>query len=67
METFQEPYNFVWHLPGLLATGGKPLSSYQVQWLKEQGFQVVVSLEAMPDSCARLIKGGVCLAGTGFG
>jgi len=41
----EEVLNFHWHIKNFLATGGKPSRSEQLNWLKEKGFQAIVSLE----------------------
>jgi protein tyrosine phosphatase (PTP) superfamily phosphohydrolase (DUF442 family) len=42
--------NFHWHVPGEMATGGKPSRSEQLDWLREQGIRAIVSLEAIPET-----------------
>jgi len=48
--------NFQWALDGKMATGGKPSYSYQLEWLKEQGFKAILSLEEIPDTIVEGIK-----------
>lgn len=56
MDLINAPSNFTWQLAGLLATGGKPQTPAQVDWLVRQGFEMVISLEEMPDECASLLQ-----------
>ncbi len=55
-----EVLKFFWHLPGKLATGGKPSQKEQLDWLLNQGFKAIVSLEPIPDSIVtEIIAAGV--------
>ena len=44
--------NVRWHLPGRLASAGKPSRPGHVAWIRECGFGAVLSLEAVPDAVA---------------
>lgn len=48
--------NFHWHIPGRLATGGKPSRVAQVEWLKGEGIRAIVSLEAIPQAVSDKIR-----------
>lgn len=50
--------NFRWHLPGRLASGGKPSRPAHVAWLVAAGFRAVVSLEAVPDAVSDALDAG---------
>lgn len=41
--------NFMWHIPGLLATGGKTDTHEKLDWILSEGFSCIVVLEAVPD------------------
>jgi hypothetical protein len=48
--------NFRWHIPGMLATGGKPSRIEQLHWLCQQGIRAILSLELIPESVIAEIK-----------
>lgn len=48
-------WNFQWHIPGLLATGGKPYLPQHLTWLQDQGIKAIVSLDPIPDQTLRAI------------
>lgn len=48
--------NFKWHIPGRLATGGKPSCVEQIEWLREQGIQAIVSLVLIPEAVVSKIE-----------
>lgn len=48
--------NFRWHIPGQLATGGKPSAIEQLDWLQEQGIQAIVSLVHVSEKVEAEIK-----------
>jgi len=48
--------NFKWHVPRVLATGGKPSRVEQLNWLRQQGIKAVLSLELIPDSIIAEIR-----------
>ena len=52
--------NLRWHLPGRLASAGKPSRPGHVAWIRQEGFRAVVSLEPVPDTvAAALSKAGI--------
>ncbi|MFQ6134768.1 MAG: dual specificity protein phosphatase family protein [Nitrososphaerales archaeon] len=49
------PWNFGWVIRGSLAGSGRPMSRRDLQWMKSQGVEVVVSLteDPLPDGWMR--------------
>jgi len=49
--------NFEWHIPNLLATGGKPDTMPKLNWLINNGIENIVSLDPIPDLIHKAIFG----------
>ena len=55
--------NFKWHIPGLLATGGKTDTHEKLDWIILEGFSRIVVLEPIPNEIwQRIVKEGISLS-----
>lgn len=50
-KVMNKPWNFGWVIKGRLAGSGRPMSRRDLQWMKSQGIEVIISLteDPLPD------------------